>query len=72
MAMSNEEWEQVEQDMPKMDDPFLVKYLQGREALIAEEAKRRSGEFRLTHQSRISSSPVNTTITTGHPISQYL
>jgi len=43
VAFNDEEWAEVEQDLPKLEDPFLKKYLDGREALIAEEHKRRSG-----------------------------
>lgn len=43
MAMSNEEWEEIAQTIPAQDDPFIQKYLSGREALIAEEKKQRSG-----------------------------
>ncbi|KAI1465995.1 Metallo-dependent hydrolase [Daldinia caldariorum] len=39
---TDDEWEEVSQDLPKEADPFIQKYLQGREALIAEENKERS------------------------------
>ncbi|KAK6950856.1 hypothetical protein Daesc_007384 [Daldinia eschscholtzii] len=39
---TDQEWEEVSQDLPKENDPFIQKYLQGREALIAEENKERS------------------------------
>lgn len=43
MAMSNEEWEEIAQTVPAKDDPFIQKYISGREALIAEEKKQRYG-----------------------------
>lgn len=32
-----------EQGVPSFDQPFIQKYLQGRDALIAQEKKQRSG-----------------------------
>ncbi len=40
--MSEEEWEEVAQEIPAADDPIIQKYLTGREALMDEEKKRRS------------------------------
>lgn len=40
--MSNEEWEEVAQDIPSLSDPFLQQYLSGRTSLIAQEQKTRS------------------------------
>lgn len=37
-------WE-VEEGIPQFEDPFIQKYLQGRNALIQEEKKQRHGEF---------------------------
>ena len=37
------DWE-LEQGIPQFEDPFIQKYLQGREALIDQEAKHRSGQ----------------------------
>ncbi|KUI74389.1 Adenosine deaminase CECR1-A [Cytospora mali] len=42
MAMSNEEWEEIAQTIPAQDDPFIQKYMSGREALMAEEKKQRA------------------------------
>lgn len=42
--MSNEEWEEIAQTVPSKDEPFIQKYMTGREALIAEEKKQRSGK----------------------------
>ncbi|KAI2776854.1 Metallo-dependent hydrolase [Daldinia loculata] len=39
---TDQEWEEVSRDLPKESDPFIQKYLQGREALIVEENKERS------------------------------
>jgi hypothetical protein len=44
--LSDDEWAELAQDLPSRDDPFLKKYLQGREALIADEHKQRSGACR--------------------------
>lgn len=41
----DEEWEGLSQDLPSQDEPFLQKYLHGRDALIAEEKKQRSGDY---------------------------
>jgi adenosine deaminase CECR1 len=45
MSFTDEEWDEIKQDIPAHDGPFLTKYLQGREALIAQEKKTRSGMF---------------------------
>ena len=37
-----EDWE-IEEGLPQMDDQFIQKYLQGRDALIEQEMKHRSG-----------------------------
>jgi len=37
-----EEWAR-EQGVPTFDQPFIQKYLQGRDALIAQEKRQRSG-----------------------------
>ncbi|KAI1762040.1 Metallo-dependent hydrolase [Hypoxylon sp. FL1150] len=39
---TEEEWEEISRDLPKESDPFMQKYIQGREALIAQENKERS------------------------------
>ncbi|KAI1107149.1 Metallo-dependent hydrolase [Jackrogersella minutella] len=39
---TDEEWDEISQDLPKEADPFMQKYTQGREALIAQENKKRS------------------------------
>lgn len=44
-SMSDDEWEEVAQTVPSIAEPFIQKYLGGREALIAEEKKQRSGTF---------------------------
>jgi adenosine deaminase CECR1 len=41
--MPEDEWEEVEQGIPAKDEPFIHKYLAGRDALIAQEKKQRSG-----------------------------
>ncbi|KAJ5256587.1 hypothetical protein N7478_012691 [Penicillium angulare] len=40
MATNNADWE-LEEGLPQFDDPFIQKYLNGRDALIAEEQKQR-------------------------------
>jgi len=37
------EWE-MEEGIPQVDDPFIQKYLNGRQALIAQEKKQRHGK----------------------------
>lgn len=49
MAMSNEDWEELAQTIPTQDDPFIQKYMSGREALMAEEKKQRAGLYLLPH-----------------------
>lgn len=43
MPFTEAEWAEVSQEMPKAEDQFIQKYMNGREDLIAEEAKQRSG-----------------------------
>jgi adenosine deaminase CECR1 len=43
--MPEDEWEKVAQEIPSKEEPFIGKYISGREALIAEEKKQRSGRF---------------------------
>ena len=45
---SEEEWEEISQEMPKEDDGFLRKYIDGRENLIEQENKQRSGSGHLS------------------------
>jgi len=40
----DEKWAR-EQGVPSFDQPFIQKYLNGRDALIAQEKKQRSGSF---------------------------
>jgi hypothetical protein len=44
MPFSSEEWEEISQTIPSTDEPFLQKYIDSRDALIAQEAKQRSGQ----------------------------
>ncbi|KAI1178598.1 adenosine deaminase-related growth factor [Nemania sp. FL0916] len=41
-GFTDQEWEEISSDIPKESDPFLQKYLEGREALIEQENKQRS------------------------------
>lgn len=40
--MGDTDWE-LQQGVPQVEDPFIQQYLRGRDALIAEEQKRRHG-----------------------------
>ncbi len=40
-----EEWEAISQGIPAKDEPFIERYLGGREALILQEKKQRSGRY---------------------------
>ncbi|KAI0433537.1 adenosine/AMP deaminase [Xylaria sp. FL1042] len=42
MGFTDQEWDDISQGIPKESDPFFQKYLEGREALIAQENKQRS------------------------------
>lgn len=42
MAMSNETWDEVSQDIPSVSDPFLQQYLAGRDELMDQEKTSRS------------------------------
>jgi hypothetical protein len=42
---TEEEWAEISQTIPKAEDAFLQKYVEGREALIEQENKQRSGPF---------------------------
>lgn len=48
MGFTDQEWEEISQDIPKENEPFLQKYLESREALIAQENKQRSGECHIS------------------------
>lgn len=43
--MPDDEWEEVAEGVPSKEEPFIKKYLSGREALIQQEKKQRSGEI---------------------------
>ena len=47
-ATNDEEWAQAE-GVPSLSDPFIQKYLQGRDALVQQEKRQRSGWLTLTH-----------------------
>ncbi|KAI1823402.1 adenosine deaminase-related growth factor [Xylaria intraflava] len=42
LGFTDQEWEEISAGVPKGNEPFLRKYLEGREALIAQENKQRS------------------------------
>lgn len=39
---SDDEWHETE-GVPRLEDPFIQQYLTGRDALVAQEKKQRSG-----------------------------
>jgi hypothetical protein len=43
MPFKDEEWAEIEEELPGANDDVLEKYRHGRDGLIAEENKRRSG-----------------------------
>lgn len=50
-----EAWAQAE-GVPNLTDPFIQKYLSGRDALVEQEKKQRSGQF--LQRKRVYSQPV--------------
>ena len=44
---TDEEWAEISQEIPKQDDEFLRKYVEGRQNLIEQENKQRSGTVHL-------------------------
>lgn len=44
MGSGDDEWE-LDEGIPQFGDPFIQKYINGREALIQEERKQRHGSF---------------------------
>lgn len=58
--MPEDEWAEVAEGIPAKDEPFINKFLSGREALIVEEKKQRSGKYypqSTSHPSLTSSRP---------------
>jgi len=45
MAFANLAWSESGRALPGLDDPLLQQYLKGREALIEQESRHRSGKF---------------------------
>ena len=43
MSLEDEEYDKAE-GLPSLSDPFMQKYLDGRDALVAQEKKQRSGQ----------------------------
>ncbi|PHH50020.1 Adenosine deaminase CECR1-A [Ceratocystis fimbriata CBS 114723] len=39
---TDDEWSEIKDELPRPEDPFMVQYLKGREALIQQEQKQRS------------------------------
>jgi adenosine deaminase CECR1 len=44
--LPDEEWAELAEGLPAKDEPFINKYLDGREALLEQEKKLRSGTCR--------------------------
>ena len=42
--MPDDEWEEVKESLPAKEEPFINKYLSGRDALIGQEKRQRSGK----------------------------
>jgi adenosine deaminase CECR1 len=42
-TMPDGEWEEVATGIPSKSEPFIAKYVSGREAIISQEKKQRSG-----------------------------
>lgn len=42
MGLDDFQWE-LQEDVPQIDDPFIQKYINGRNSLIQEEQKQRHG-----------------------------
>lgn len=43
-SITDEQWAEAE-GVPKLSDPFIQKYLSGRDSLVEQEKKQRSGWF---------------------------
>jgi adenosine deaminase CECR1 len=43
-GLQDDEWAEISEGLPAIEEPFLQKYIQGREGLIAQEKKQRSGK----------------------------
>ena len=69
-ATNDEEWVQAE-GVPSLSDPFIQKYLQGRDALVQQEKRQRSGWWpRITlpnyHEHRSDSLQITFSAKTSH------
>ncbi|KAK6082146.1 adenosine deaminase family protein [Seiridium cupressi] len=42
MPFTTEEWDEISQTIPSVDEPFIQKYVEGRDALISQENRQRS------------------------------
>lgn len=65
--MPDDEWAEVVQGVPAEGEPFINKYLDGREAMIAQEKKQRSGK-----QRPLCPKPLKLTRTPDHSFRQSL
>jgi adenosine deaminase CECR1 len=45
MAMPDDEWAEVAETVPSVEEPFIQQYLGGRDQLIEQEKKQRSGKY---------------------------
>jgi adenosine deaminase CECR1 len=48
-AANDDEWAQAE-GVPSLTDPFIQQYLQGRDALVQQEKRQRSGWWPKSHR----------------------
>lgn len=59
--MPDDDWVDVSSGLPAKDEPFIKKYLSGREALIDQEKKQRSGMLHLAYFLTFLTSSTQTT-----------
>ncbi len=64
-AFTEEEWTEISEELPKVQDPFIQKYLDGRAALIAEEKKQRSGQCPCASSSCLTCSEIRVFLKEG-------
>ena len=62
-SMPEDEWEEVAEGVPSIEEPFIKKYLDGQASLVAQEKRQRSGESIQTIRSVLTPSQ---TMPLGH------
>jgi hypothetical protein len=60
---SNLEWE-LEEGIPQIEDPFIQKYMQGRDALIEQEKRKRHGISCCCHVCSLQHGPYTSSLIT--------